>query len=371
MAKYYVQFQGFLNPSDAFKDASKKLAGFGSRLSGIANAMDGRDSSMSSLAGYIRGSSAVLPSFAERTQKAGDAISEIKEIYFQTEEKCKKIYEGTESGWDKALDGLLDVVGGIGPLGSILSELAKGIKDFDLSEFDLSTTAGVKKLMEYVKSGFSIGKDVWEFASEAGGKGFKELLKKAVGLEDVFEGAASTAPTWLKRFSSNFGDNIVDQLSDFNVVKNGGKAVASWAGVVLDGVINAFENKEEYERGEITAERAVAETITETAIDVGKDILIGAAVAAGIAATVGSAPVLVVGAVAAGVGFLVDWGFEKITGKDLTETVSDLVLDAGEAMGEFVSDVGDKVKDKFNELAGCFTNPIKDVGAGFASLFGF
>lgn len=100
---------------------------------------------------------------------------------------------------------------------------------------------------------------------------------------------------------------------------------------------NTISNVSEAMSGKISTGRAVAETITETAIDVGKGWLIGTAVAAGVATTVGSAPVLVVGAITVGVTVGLDWACKKITGaivgeeKRLTETVSDFVLDVGEA----------------------------------------
>lgn len=144
--------------------------------------------------------------------------------------------------------------------------------------------------------------------------------------------------------------------------EGGAKAALAWGGIALDGVVNFFKNKEEH--GGITG-RAVAETISETAIDIAKGAAITAAVgAAATALGVVAAPAVVIGAIGVGVTIGLDFASEKIFGKDLTELVSDFVLDTGVKIGE-------AAKETFNSAANCFTNAIGNIAAGWSAAFGF
>ena len=127
---------------------------------------------------------------------------------------------------------------------------------------------------------------------------------------------------------------------------------AKWIGVGLSGVINGFENYEEH--GGFTA-RAVAETVSETAIDVGKGILTTTVVAAGIGAAFGAAPAVAVAAVSVGVTWAADKICEKVTGKDLTEFISDTVLDKAEAVGKGVVDAGRNLVNGGKKVIGKIT----------------
>lgn len=83
--------------------------------------------------------------------------------------------------------------------------------------------------------------------------------------------------------------------------------------------------------------RLYTETVGETAIYVGTGILVGAGVAALAGAT---APVWAVGVVSTGIVLGANWISEKITGKDLTEFMSDAVLDTVGATVKTMTEMG-------------------------------
>lgn len=236
------------------------------------------------------------------------------------------------------------LIGKAGFLGSFLAFFVKPIATWASSGFASIGVTGAKSVVSLIKDGHSTIKGLydWQKSNEKLAKLARMDPEKAkavrwkrlVGLNDVFSGTASKASSWSTRFYNNFHK----LKGPFESYKSGGhKGTCAWAGLALTVASNGISNYNEYKSGSVSAERAVAETITETAIDIGKNWLIGAAVAAGVAATVGSAPVLVVGALTVGVSMGLDYACKKITGanggeeKGLTETVSDLVLDVGSA----------------------------------------
>lgn len=160
--------------------------------------------------------------------------------------------------------------------------------------------------------------------------------QKLNGLNKVVTGKSSE-PNWFLEF----GKNAVGGALGFgkDVMKGFAKAGFKWAGVVFSAGLSILDNSEEVKNGEITEERAVEETIMETTVDWAKGVAIGAAVGAGLAlvgvATVATAPisvpVLAGTAVAAGIVTVatvgVDYLFYKTTGRELTETISDGILD--------------------------------------------
>lgn len=147
---------------------------------------------------------------------------------------------------------------------------------------------------------------------------------------------------WKTKASHGWNKGIKGTLREF---KTAGGLVKQVGAITLSGITNAVSNYKEYveSNGKMSVGRAVAETFTETAVDWGKDLLIGAAVTAGFAAAGVAAQVFVVGLATVALSAGADWISEKLTGKKLTEAVSDFVLDKVETGAK-------KVKEKVTTL---------------------
>ncbi len=231
-------------------------------------------------------------------------------------------------------DTFFDAVGEIGPIGALGSIILNGIDGLDTAA-DWAGLAG----------------DVWDFGWDIGEKavkGFGEVKWKE------WLGAAldkgSSAEKYLKRFAENADDVLTDTFDGF---KTAGGLVKEVGGIVLDAIGNGFENMEEYKSGEISKGRAIAETVMETAVDWGKDLALAATVGAAVGSIV-PGPGTVVG-VASGVAVVLvsnaaDAVCEWITGKDVTELVSDAILDAEEKRIDFLQEQGRKIADKAGAL---------------------
>ena len=252
------------------------------------------------------------------------------------------------------------VIGKVGSIGAVVSGV--GNIASVLSDYKFLTSK------EYADSAVGLAKAVHSTA-----KGIKKLgesfgkVKKMIGLDDHFKGNASrfradwlknpgffeslkdvkTGAGWSKRFGRNFNKSMKSGIG--NVSKST---------VIFTAIGNAIDNYDEMKEEGISLERAIAETFVESVVDIGKDIAIGSAVAAGVAATFGSAPVLLVGAATVGITMGLDWASEQLTGKDLTENVSDIICNVGEAAVK----VGDK-------LVGGMTDMIRSAGNFFGKVF--
>lgn len=174
--------------------------------------------------------------------------------------------------------------------------------------------------------------------------------KKITGLKPL--GRVSIAKNPLTRFKNNltnktspFSAQIKNVVKDFKGANGAGRAVASWANVAVTGVTNWFANKEEQaaSNGKMSDARVIAETITETVVDTalvyGAGIVAGAAVSALLpVAAPGIVVVAASGALVAGINA----GIKALTGKPVTEWVSDGILDTGKAIGKGVSNMAKK-----------------------------
>jgi len=206
-----------------------------------------------------------------------------------------------------------------------------------------------------VEDYWKIGNDTYDFLNEAVStfKNYRKIgnavgtktsmtwwAKNITGIKSV--GRVSTA----KNVFTRFKNNLTNKTSPFNMQlkkvadtftgKQGvGKAVAAWAGVALDGVMNFFSNKDEQKAagGTMSDGRVWAETITETAVNTvftyGATIVAGAAISA-VMGTVG-APALLVTAASGLVVAGVNAGVKAITGKTATEFVSDSIIDGAKS----------------------------------------
>lgn len=321
----------------------------------------------------------------DRITKISSFLSQTADLYSQTELSLNSLAsEASKSTTSKpASEGIKigskanEVLEKMGYLGNVLAFFTKPFANWiDSGTFQVGVT-GASSVTSLIKDGNSTLKGLYEW-----NKSNKDLdrlarmrperakevrINRLFGLDDIFAGRASQASSWSTRFKRNF-KKFYKKKDPFESYTSGGaKAAFAWAGLGLTAISNTISNIDEHKSGKISAERAAAETITETAIDVGKEWLIGAAVAA-----VGSAPVLFVGAMTVGVSVGLDWACKKITGavcgeeKEFTETVSDFVLDVGEAAisvgKKAVTSVVSSVKSGWSKL-------LSSINRGFSPLF--
>lgn len=202
-----------------------------------------------------------------------------------------------------------------------------------------------KIVSEFIKSAAA----KYKFFGNLADKDAKTALSDLFGLGTYLkDGVPATAS---ERFVKSLKQDLSSYKPDIGSAAKAGKTIAKWGGVVASVVGNGISNYNEYSSGEISGGRAVAETVVETGIDIGKTALISA----GVAAAIGGAPVVVVTTFAVGASWLLDKGCEALTGKSVTEFASDLVLDTAEKVADGISDVGGKVCDT-----------LSSVGEGFA-----
>ncbi len=175
--------------------------------------------------------------------------------------------------------------------------------------------------------------NLWSFFFNVNEEGWGQALREGVGLAEYFtKGTSRTVWGAIKQEMKEF--------VDFSSTAKGAKAVAKWAGVAVTGIFNGVENYEEYQTGQISSGRAVAETVIETVADVAVGTVATAAAATliGAAATALGAtmtPVIAVGAAAAGIVVGANWLCEKVFDKDIGECFADAFCDAGKAIAKW------------------------------------
>lgn len=254
--------------------------------------------------------------------------------------------------------------------GGFISAISKLINSSISGPIDPGGIAkGSKKVVSSIYNAIKNSEKLEKLSRMNPGQAVKTGVKRFVGFDKAFTGSLrpSVAKSFNTRFYNNFQKQLDDGLSSFTA--KGSKSIFAWAGVAVSAIANGFQNYDEYKSGKISGGRAVAETITETAVDVGTGLLVSAAIGAGIAA-VGftSAPVIAVGAITAGVMVSTDaickWITKSVTGesKGLTETISDFILDVGEA----------RIKSRVKFISGAVKaagNAGKAVNSFFKKLF--
>ena len=175
-----------------------------------------------------------------------------------------------------------------------------------------------------------------------GGKDWKKTaLKSAKDLASFVEKTAKIASKssfdWKTLFdlhtssnvngiAANFGKQI-DKYNFGKAMNVSGKIAvgAKWAGSILTVLTSYYDNVVVNKEGN-TKGRAYAETVMESGIKIGEDILIGTLIGAGVAALGG--PAIVAGAATVGVIWAADRICEGLTGgRDVAEFVTDVVID--------------------------------------------
>ena len=253
-------------------------------------------------------------------------------------------------GWKEILSG----AGYIGTIYNLVNDIRSGKSWADFGKAGVQTyqflSGAAKTFNNYKKIGNAVGTKT----------AMAWWAKNITGLKPL--GRASTAQNPITRFANNltnktspFNAQFKNVVNNFKGANGVGKAVASWAGVAVTGIANAFSNIDEQKasNGTMSTGRVVAETITETAVDTaltyGTGIVVGAAVTAalGTVAAPGIVVVAASGAIVAGLNA----GVKALTGKTTTEWISDGILDTGKAIGNAVSGAAKSIGNWFGKLS--------------------
>lgn len=238
---------------------------------------------------------------------------------------------------------LLSVLSKMGAVGSLAS-LSLGLSDRSMENLGKSAMSGIG-LISKLSTGVLSGKGIDYFGTNA--------VK-----------------------TSSFGGYVTNKLGDY--VYGGGSSnltgaakawrnvgvTAKWGGVALSAINSFTGNMEEYNY-DFTNPRMYAETIGETAADVGLGIAAGAVVAT-LAGPL--APVWAVGVVTAGSVMLVDMISEAAFGKDAAEFVSDLAIDTVEAVGDAAAKAGELIGEAAGKAADFVADTAKNVGSAVLSV---
>lgn len=341
MAAFSAEWKKMQTQSSRMQKAGKTLNGLGVTVTSIKSNL----SYMGRYANVIRtlnSISADLKNQANLAQTMGNKLQEVSVTYKNTEQGLL----GTSSVMptvDKASDLPGDILSFDWKVDKLLW---KGVGNFGtvgkaVAGFGEMVTGGVtyKTLLGGGGKAVSIFGDLAKNAySEK--PDYKKVLfgnwKKGGAVKTLKEWAADKPnPIAITGKTSTFSASIQKQLSDFTFenCKTVGDKIqvgTKWAGVAISGITNGISNYKEYQDGEITAQRAVAETVTETVVDLG----IGMLATAGATALIGAAaPAVAVGVAAAGAVWAADAATRFFTNKygkkerGLTECVSDAFLD--------------------------------------------
>lgn len=362
MPRIYVEFSGLEQIGSHCKTMASKVDKIQSNLQGTIRQLDWDvryESNINSTANQI---ARKLEQYSNALKSYQKFIEDARREYLKLDEyKQMKLTAYPAHGVDKILGpggqlefdwkDILKAFGSAGSIFGIISNIggAKNWIDWGNVGIDIpkAISSIAKDYNRYNKIGRAIG------TSNSNGY----FLRDFFGLNKV--GHASTASSASARFYNNLHNttspynlsNVFDAFTGKNGVVS---SVASWAGVALSGIANAFTNIEEQKKsgGTMSTGRVVAETISETAIDTVVTYAGGAVVGAAITAATGAVAAPVVVAVATGVAIAgINAGVEALTGKSATEWVSDTILDAASAVGNAVADGANAVASWFSKLS--------------------
>ncbi|MGO5113767.1 hypothetical protein ACTQ33_01880 [Candidatus Avoscillospira sp. LCP25S3_F1] len=227
--------------------------------------------------------------------------------------------EETIAEWVGLLRDLIAESGVLGPLVSTILAPVTGWKDDT-----------------WVDMGQNILKSLGNLNVDFSGKTKADWVNELFGLEDVFNSVDGSSPG--KAFASSIKNEFVygtgiKQSSTVPVSKL--SVACKWGGYFLSLVGSAYENCEEFKGQEGKEARIVTETIVETGVDIGMGAVATAGVTAAASGLITAGVITTAPAVAVGAAsVIVVWGVNKVceelTGQDVGEWVADGVCAIGE-----------------------------------------
>ena len=236
-----------------------------------------------------------------------------------------------------------DILNTIGVTGNTITVIAdiwgilsngKTLDEKNLGELIGNQVSLIDKLVDYISS-----------------RDIKDLFGAAKCQTIHITRAAAGWMSRLKDAGKTFVDTLKQELSP-TVTGTMGKLKTGLkrAGWVLSLVSNVIDNYGEWKNhtGNInTFDRFLRESCTETVVDIVKGAGLMACVAAGAAAVGISAPAVAV----AGVATVASWSLDKLceTVNNVTETVSDVLIDVDDAVGTTAKKAKKAISNWFNK----------------------
>lgn len=206
------------------------------------------------------------------------------------------------------------VIGCFGPIGSFVGA---GITVYEAIKGGDWVKAG-KSVAESMVSWSQFAKTYkWSNFNKANSFGHnwgtKSYAKRLLGLTRE---TGSKAAAWGNRVAANFENGLKGTFVKFDPKAAGSGYKPNWFGIVgtvVDFGFNAYENQQQVAAGEISQDRAVVETVAETAANLALATAAGAIAAATLPV---SAPAVAVAAAGAGIVWAADGVTKWITGGD-------------------------------------------------------
>lgn len=239
--------------------------------------------------------------------------------------------------------------GVIGGIASIPLALSRAF--YDDNYFNIKTLSGLKNVLEVGKHSMKaahklvdykimiprLGKLARMLPNQAKKIKWGKLVGSRSKLIGVTTKSQLVGKTIKQKFTKTFAKALKKDLGEYT--KGGAKGVLKWGGVVLSAGINLVDNIGEFRdsKGEMTKTRVVAESVTETVVEIAKYTAISAGIVATASLVSVTAPAWAVGGIAIGATVAIDF----VVKKDTTEVISDWVLDRGE---DLINMIGSAVR---------------------------
>lgn len=370
MAQFSVKVQNVEAQVSEIENLRRELSQIQTSVESIKNGLSFKISAQVNIRGKLKNASAAVGEEKNAMAAMGRGLQEVSSKYYSTEKRINgngdvAVFSvGTAAtaavnfaeqkskeyspNWK---DLLWKSVGEFGVVGKTVSTIVKFATE-DKSKF--------KTWGELIKN----GEKIWEKVGEA-----VRTSKDGINVE------------WAKGlFGLNAKEIIPDALKNVGKLKQ--TANGFWSGIKTGAskinkfnvgatlIADAFGNVDEYRRGEISKTRAAWETIVETGVDIGKGVVANG-IATGALALLGVAntPAVVVGVASVVVVWGADVIFEKLTGKKMTEFISDKIVDIGEKAVEKAGKVKDYLCNKVGNAVNNAKNNVKAMWKGLFPAF--
>lgn len=372
MAQFSVKVQNVEAQVSEIENLRRELSQIQTSVESIKNGLSFKISAQVNIRGKLKNASTAVGEEKNVMAAMGRGLQEVSSQYYSTEKRIN-------GNGDVALFS----VGTAVTAASTVSSNEQKNNDYSPDWMDLLW----KSVGEFGVAGKTVSSIV-KFATgdKSKFKTWGELIKNGEKIWEKVGDAVKTSKDginveWVKGL---FGLNTKEIIPD--ALKNTGKlkqtANGFWSGIKTGAskinkfnvgatfIADAFGNVDEYRRGEISKTRAAWETIVETGVDIGKGVVANG-IATGALALLGIAntPAVVVGVASVAVVWGADVIFEKITGKKMTELISDKLVDFGEKAVEKAGKMKDYLCDKVGNAVNNAKNNVKAMWKGLFPAF--